>query len=281
MVGMRAAARKTHSEPAAAPSRVPTLAEQLIAFGEANREIAEAARALRRAIPELVKEAEARGFPLLEVAEDAEFVDQINRLLGALNAATQKEGKQKRGVYINDENKLESTYTAVMRGAVTEAVDRLADVLGIPEHRRIDFRITVADFVDAVRETTGRATAAPRLEHAATERTKRGPRVKPNPALPETAPEIYRDRKPRQELGGRKENIVQFIERVYAPWREILSRADLWRLDETAGKALYNCKDGKNLPPGLVPTEFELNTEKRIAATNRRLSKVRHEFASP
>jgi hypothetical protein len=64
--------------------------------------------------------------------------------------------------------------------------------------------------------------------------------VKPNPALPSTAPEIYRDRKPREELGGRKEIIVQFLERVYAPWREILTRADLRRLDDKADEAVVN-----------------------------------------
>src|SRR5258708_30285693 len=41
---MKAAARKTHLEPSAATRRVPTLAEQWIAFGEAKRAITETAR---------------------------------------------------------------------------------------------------------------------------------------------------------------------------------------------------------------------------------------------
>jgi hypothetical protein len=128
------------------------------------------------------------------------------------------------------------------------------------------------------RETTSRsATAEPRPKAAATETTnrKRGPRVKPNPALPAKAPEIYHRRKPREELGGRKEKLTPFLRRVYGPLLEIMTHADLMRLDPTAGKAIYNTKDGKNLPPGLLPREFELNTPKRIEAANKRLSKVR------
>jgi hypothetical protein len=124
------------------------------------------------------------------------------------------------------------------------------------------------------RDNTARATAPPRLEHAATETTRRGPRVKPNPALPEKAPEIYRERKPREELNGRKENIVQFIERVYAPWCEILTRADLRRLDVTAERAVENrINRGKEFPADLVPREFELNTARR-RADGRRLSRL-------
>lgn len=110
------------------------------------------------------------------------------------------------------------------------------------------------------------------MEAAAGEITAqpRGPRVKPNPALPMEAPEIYRDRKPREELGGRKENIVQFIERVYAPWKEILTRADLRRLDHTAEKAVNNwITSGKSLPEKLLLTEYELNTEKRAVEARR------------
>lgn len=119
---------------------------------------------------------------------------------------------------------------------------------------------------------TARATATPRLEPAAKETTKRGPRVKPHPALPKTAPEIYRDRQPREELGGKKENIVQFIERVYAPWREIITRPDLRRLDETADEGVGNwiSYHKKPLPNGLLPTEFELNTAKHLATPSRR-----------
>jgi tetratricopeptide (TPR) repeat protein len=139
----------------------------------------------------------------------------------------------------------------------------------------------------AARETTGRASeppqpqapapAVPRPDAAAKETTKRkrGPRVKPNPALPEKAPEIYRDRKPREELSERKENIVQFIERVYAPWRKILTRADLRRLDESADAAVERWISSKRpLPKGLLPTEFELNTDKRLIEARRREKRV-------
>lgn len=123
----------------------------------------------------------------------------------------------------------------------------------------------VAAELDA-RETTGRATAKPRpvaanLKAAARElaATKRGPRVKPNPRLPAKAPEIYKERVRREELGGRKENIIQFVERVYAPWRKILARADLRRLDETADAAVERWISRKRpLPEGLLLTEYEL-----------------------
>lgn len=137
------------------------------------------------------------------------------------------------------------------------------------------------------RVTTSRATAEPRpvrLDHASKETTKRkrGPRVKPNPALPKEAPEIYRDRKPREELGGRKENIVQFIERVYAPWRASLRRADLRRLDPTADRGLYNSKEAQNLPLGFLPVEYELNTDKRRLEVERREKRLaKHRAAAP
>jgi hypothetical protein len=107
--------------------------------------------------------------------------------------------------------------------------------------------------------------AASRVMLRAQERGPRGPRVKPDPRLPETAPEIYRERKRREKLGRKKENIVQFLERVYAPWQEILKRADLRRLDPTADRAVNNwINTGKRLPKGLLLTEYELNTERRV-----------------
>jgi hypothetical protein len=72
-----------------------------------------------------------------------------------------------------------------------------------------------------------------------------------------------------------KEDIVEFLERVYASWRDILTRADLRRLDHTAEEGVRNwLKGGKQLPHGLVPTEFELNTAKRVA-------KLQHDLAAP
>lgn len=107
--------------------------------------------------------------------------------------------------------------------------------------------------------------AASRVMRTAQKRGPRGPRVKPDPRLPETAPEIYRERRRGEKRGRKKENIVQFLERVYAPWREILKRADLRRLDPTADRAVNNwINTGKRLPKGLLLTEYELNTERRV-----------------
>jgi hypothetical protein len=117
---------------------------------------------------------------------------------------------------------------------------------------------------DAAREITARATTTRRPVAAATTKRKRGPRVKSNPALPGRAPEFYEFRARRPELGGRKENIIQFIERVYKPWRGIFTRAHLRRLDEKADIAVENwiSYHGKeHVPKGLVPTEDEVNTE--------------------
>jgi hypothetical protein len=123
--------------------------------------------------------------------------------------------------------------------------------------------------------------AASRDMLAARKRGPRGPRVKPDPRLPHEAPEIYRHRKPRKELGGRKEKLLPFLRRVYGPLLDIMTHADLTRLDPTAAKAIYNTKDGQHLPPGLIPVEFELNTQKRVAARGQRRSKDRALSAEP
>jgi hypothetical protein len=122
------------------------------------------------------------------------------------------------------------------------------------------------------RGTTGRAKETPRPDAAelkaaakvlAAARTEkpgpRGPRHTLDPRLPKTAPEIYRKRARRPELGGKKENVVQFVQRVYASWIDILTRADLRILDETADNAVENwISSGKRLPQGLLLTESEL-----------------------
>lgn len=60
--------------------------------------------------------------------------------------------------------------------------------------------------------------------------------------LPEKPPELYATRKARDELGGQKENIVQFITRVYAREIElgIIAVSDLSSLDRSAYNALYS-----------------------------------------
>jgi len=190
------------------------------------------------------------------------------------NDALEKIGLSK----VDESNTVEYNY----RMPSSEAISQVADAFNIPAERRDDLAKMIEDFAASALATTPRAKASPRLAGAATETTtrKRGPRVKPNPALPKTAPEIYRDRKPREELGGKKENIVQFIERVYAPWREILTRADLRRRDDTADKAIEHWIDhGKRLPEGLLLTEFELNTAKRAAKV--RGARLRQEVSAP
>jgi tetratricopeptide (TPR) repeat protein len=163
-----------------------------------------------------------------------------------------------------------STYVGDATSALKAAADLLATVYPADNVRK-----ALEDLAaNTARETTARAEAKPRiLEPAAEETTtrKRGPRVKPNPALPVTAPEIYRNRKPLEELAGHKEDVVQFVERAYAPWREILTRADLRRLDESADAAVERwINKGKQLPKGLLLTEYELNIDKRLLEGKRR-----------
>jgi hypothetical protein len=169
------------------------------------------------------------------------------------------------------------------------------DVAAIIKPAAEIFGLSIEDTISALeerreklaRETTGRATAKPRpvaanLKAAARElaATKRGPRVKPDPRLPAKAPEIYKKRVRREELGGRKENIIQFVERVYAPWRKILARADLRRLDETADAAVERWISRKRpLPEGLLLTEYELNTDKRQLEANQPPRKPKQQFA--
>jgi tetratricopeptide (TPR) repeat protein len=132
---------------------------------------------------------------------------------------------------------------------------------------------------DAAQEMTMPATVTARLDDATVKAAAkvlasarkekpgpRGPRHTLDPRLPKEAPEIYHDRKRRPELGGKKENVIQFVQRVYKPWLDILTRADLRILDETADKAVENyISAGKKLPQGLLLTESELTGEGRAA----------------
>lgn len=68
-------------------------------------------------------------------------------------------------------------------------------------------------------------------------RTKR-PRRKP---LPKRPPEVYSERPIRQDC-GRRENIVEFLRRVWKPWMDAnsITRANLGQLDPGAYKAVDN-----------------------------------------
>jgi hypothetical protein len=59
--------------------------------------------------------------------------------------------------------------------------------------------------------------------------------------LPRFAPELYVKR-PTMGSGGRRENIIEFLCRVWGPWMNSgrLSRADLRKLDQHADKAVEN-----------------------------------------
>jgi len=67
-----------------------------------------------------------------------------------------------------------------------------------------------------------------------------GPLALPS-ELPPSAPERYMDR-PTSEATGRRENIVEFLRRVWRPWiaADLLSRAALRKLDPEAEKAVEN-----------------------------------------
>lgn len=86
---------------------------------------------------------------------------------------------------------------------------------------------------------------------------------KPPVTLPDTAPELYRDR-PRSLATGRLETIVEFLERVWKdPWIDagVLSRPDFRRLDHAGEMALRNWQNNaKNaLPQHLhLPTKTEV-----------------------
>ena len=80
--------------------------------------------------------------------------------------------------------------------------------------------------------------------------------------LPTQAPELYAD---RPAVNGARETIVDFLNRVYAPWIDGMSmvRADLRRLDSGAAKALENFefKYGSARAQGIdIPTMSERNT---------------------
>jgi hypothetical protein len=146
--------------------------------------------------------------------------------------------------------------------------DLLSELLNlvrkIPAAKRLRLKKILSEFISG-KSSTSRSGVG-----------KRGVRVKANPALPDDAPEIYRDRAKQSELRGRKENVVEFLQRVWAPWIHILTRADLRRLDATADTAVENWISYHGaLPEGLLPTESELNTTKRQGEA-RRLSKLRH-----
>ena len=80
---------------------------------------------------------------------------------------------------------------------------------------------------------------------------------------PAHAPELYSERGIRADL-GRKENIVEFLQRVYGPWitasAPIMTRPDLRRVDPDAEMALRNwLREPKHeLPKGIaIPTKSE------------------------
>jgi hypothetical protein len=158
----------------------------------------------------------------------------------------------------------------MLMGAALIIVNELAALLPEGESREAFKRKVLEDFAAAAAGAL--SGERPALPPTASEPAEpRGPRVKPNPALPDKAPELYHDRQGREELGGKKENVIQFIERVYAPWQEILTRADLRRLDRLADRAVENwITAGKRLPEGLLLTEYELNTAKRELEAKRK-----------
>jgi hypothetical protein len=59
--------------------------------------------------------------------------------------------------------------------------------------------------------------------------------------LPKRPPELYAERPIRKEC-GRRENVVEFLRRVWKPWMDVnaLTRADLAKLDGGAYKAVDN-----------------------------------------
>jgi hypothetical protein len=163
----------------------------------------------------------------------------------------------------------------IMNDAAT-ACKPAADYFGLPIE--VVARKLKEAAAEAARETTGRVDAescpdiaavkaASRVMLASRKPGKRGPRgsyrprakkpdgKKSDPRLPDKAPEVYQDRKPRAELGGRKEKLVPFLRRVWGPLLDVMTQADLLRLDPPAYRAVYNCKDGQQLPAELLPRE--------------------------
>lgn len=79
-------------------------------------------------------------------------------------------------------------------------------------------------------------------------------------ALPAKAPELYQDRKPLTsgDRKGKKEDVIDFLRRVWKPWFGILTRADLLRLDPPAYQAIQNAIRKEPLPPDIdLPTRSE------------------------
>ncbi len=91
-------------------------------------------------------------------------------------------------------------------------------------------------------------------------------------ALPDKAPGLYADR-PRHPETGRRETIVQFLERVWRPWIEsgALTRPDLRRLDPQADTALFNWerKPENTLPDHLrIPGKSEALREREAITSD-------------
>ena len=185
---------------------------------------------------------------------------------------------------IYDKREVDDSNNSAYTGSVeTAAFCAAAEEEGfsVAEFRRIiDNAKTAAKGEVTKRRKTARANEPPRpvpdaakvkaaaqvLVAARKTKPSGRPRHILDPRLPEKAPEIFHDRKRREELGGKKENIVQFVQRVYEPWLDILTRADLRLLDETSDKAVENwISAGKKLPQDLLLTEGEIPRAKRAA----------------
>jgi tetratricopeptide (TPR) repeat protein len=172
-------------------------------------------------------------------------------------------------------------YNKVIVKNATEAIEFLASLLPNEQDRSHFQAKIIAEFeaaggitswvktpekAEAHLDATEVSAAAKVLVSARGQKLSGRPRLGLDPRLPNKAPEIYRNRARRPELGGKKENIVQFVQRVYEPWLDILTRADLRILDESADKAIENwISAGRDLPQGLLLKERELTVAERAA----------------
>lgn len=120
---------------------------------------------------------------------------------------------------------------------LARAINRVAELAEIPPERREDFEKAVMMEIEATS-------------------TKASP-------LPKVAPELYADRAIRQDL-GRKENIIEFLERVYTDHLTggELTRPRLRDLDSQGEMALRNW-----LRQGELPVGWSIPTKKAAVGT--------------
>ena len=93
------------------------------------------------------------------------------------------------------------------------------------------------------------------------------PKIKEHLKLPVVAPELYCKRE-RSSITGKKENIVDFLKRVWGPWMDTdsITRSDLRVLDPSAERAVENWLLQRDLPTDVnLPTKKARN-DRELAA---------------